>query len=614
MSCILLSGEASIKLQYRADIDGLRAIAILSVVFYHAFRPIFPGGYVGVDIFFVISGFLISSILMESLRNNKFSFIGFYVRRINRLFPALILVFLALIVAGWLELFHQEYESLSKYILAGIFFVSNFVLWEETGYFDMASESKPLLHFWSLAIEEQFYILWPLLLWLAWKKRFSFLFLIGALAFLSFGYHIKLTYTDLNGAFYSPFSRSWELLLGAALACLNSDKAPSKAMDELKSIAGLGLILLGFIYNEQGMNDWWWLLPPTVGTALAISAGPKAFLNRHLLSNRYIVGIGLISYPLYLWHWPLLSFAHIGLGEPILHIQASLVIVSFFLAAGTYLFVEKPLRKKYTGNNKAIALVASMLVIAGIALSIKLLDGVPQRLSLPTLTQTNPFIPECQNQRCEYGNLDSKKTIVLIGDSSASHYGKALRDTLGKNFKIVSVTENGCMISKSYPAKQSKDCESTYEQVSKMNEPNVYAMIRAQRWEAYFQTGSEVKQLIQEASNAYGMNPQKIILIGTTLDNDFACEVSKFYDIRFFQKTKCTPFENSKQKNKLFFKVAREMDLPSNLHLIDLAEIFCPQGQCQYIENGVSNYIDTMHLSKEGALKVIPEIKKAFSH
>ncbi len=204
--------------RYRADIDGLRAIAVLAVIGFHAFPDRFPGGFIGVDIFFVISGFLISTIIFESLERGRFSFSEFYGRRIRRIFPALVLVLAATYAFGWFHLLAMEYKQLGRHIAGGAGFLSNFVLWDEAGYFDTAAETKPLLHLWSLGIEEQFYVCWPLLLWLAWKMKWGFLRITLALGVISFALNIDAAYSNVVAAFYAPQTRFWELMAGALLA------------------------------------------------------------------------------------------------------------------------------------------------------------------------------------------------------------------------------------------------------------------------------------------------------------------------------------------------------------------------------------------------------------
>lgn len=210
--------------EYRSDIDGLRAVAILSVVGFHAFPFWVKGGFVGVDIFFVISGFLISTIIFGNLERNTFSFIEFYSRRIKRIFPALLVVLIACFAFGWFALLADDYKQLGKHMAAGAGFASNIVLWNESGYFDKAAETKPLLHLWSLGIEEQFYIVWPLLLWFAWKSRFNLLAMTFSVVAVSFVLNVRGIRTDAVAAFYSPQTRFWELLVGSVLAWLTLHK------------------------------------------------------------------------------------------------------------------------------------------------------------------------------------------------------------------------------------------------------------------------------------------------------------------------------------------------------------------------------------------------------
>lgn len=203
---------------YRPDIDGLRAIAILAVLGYHAFPNWIRGGFVGVDVFFVISGYLISSIIFSGLASGNFSFGNFYARRIRRIFPALILVLVTSYFFGAVALFSHEYSQLAKHIAAGSGFVSNLVFWSEAGYFDISGEKKVLLHLWSLGVEEQFYILWPLLVYIAWLWRRSLLLVTLLAAFASLAYGLAIIKSDTSAAFYSPVARFWEILLGALLA------------------------------------------------------------------------------------------------------------------------------------------------------------------------------------------------------------------------------------------------------------------------------------------------------------------------------------------------------------------------------------------------------------
>ena len=256
--------------QYRADIDGLRAIAVLSVVGFHAFPSWIQGGFIGVDVFFVISGFLISTIIIGNLEKNSFSFIEFYSRRVKRIFPALLLVLIACFVFGWFALFADEYKQLGKHVAGGAGFVLNFLLQNESGYFNNAAETKPLLHLWSLGVEEQFYIIWPLLMWFAWKQHLNMMKIAIAIGGISFVLNIYEVHNDIVAAFFSPQTRFWELMAGSVLAyvtlhkqdmlpklkqwldtrmgqtiCTQAAEENDKAMRNVQSVLGAVLIAIG---------------------------------------------------------------------------------------------------------------------------------------------------------------------------------------------------------------------------------------------------------------------------------------------------------------------------------------------------------------------------------
>ncbi|HEX3754908.1 MAG TPA: acyltransferase, partial [Rhizomicrobium sp.] len=391
-------------LDYRPDIDGLRAIAVLSVVAFHAFPAVVRGGFVGVDVFFVISGYLISGILFTSLERKRFSFLQFYARRIRRIFPALALVLFACLAAGWFLLFSNEYARLGKHVAGSAGFVANLVLWNESGYFDKAAATKPLLHIWSLGIEEQFYFVWPFLLYIIWKRRFWTPVVLAGIFIATFWINIYTAGSGNTAAdYYSPLTRFWELAAGALLAYFSLYKiapnplitklpapaarvfaaaaAPDPFINNLKAMAGLIAVLLAvFLVDEAGGYPGWWALLPVGGTYLMLSAGPKAWLNKRILANRLMVAVGLISYPLYLWHWPLLSFMRIVDGKaPAAPAAALAILLSVVLAWGTYILIEKPIRWGGSGAIKALFLIAVMGVMADAGYYVYISKGVPSR-------------------------------------------------------------------------------------------------------------------------------------------------------------------------------------------------------------------------------------------
>jgi peptidoglycan/LPS O-acetylase OafA/YrhL len=376
--------------KYRPDIDGLRALAVLSVVCYHAFPKAVTGGFVGVDVFFVISGFLISTIIFGSLfRYSYFDFSEFYGRRIRRIFPALAIVLLASFAVAYASLLAGEFEQFGKHVAGGAGFVSNIVLWSESGYFDNSAETKPLLHLWSLGVEEQFYIVWPVLLWLAWKLRFNLLTVCILCAGVSFILNIVNSRANIVADFYSPQTRFWELMLGTVLALVElryqqararfrhaandlistvvydaSYRNSATVLSNVESVAGIGLILFGIFYlHPYDKFPGWWALLPTVGAVLFISAGPSAYLNRVIFSNRIAVWFGLISFPLYLWHWPILSFSRIVAGHtPSLAYRWCAVAASIAAAWATFQFVEKNIRR--ARNTRLVSACLATIVAA----------------------------------------------------------------------------------------------------------------------------------------------------------------------------------------------------------------------------------------------------------
>lgn len=342
---------------YRPDIDGLRAVAVVSVILFHTFPKWVNGGFAGVDVFFVISGFLISSILFKSIDNGAFNFYDFYARRAKRIFPSLLVVLTTCTILGWYVLTTDEFRQLGKHIAAGAAFIANFSFWSESGYFDNSAETKPLLHLWSLGIEEQFYIVWPILLYWGHKKQVSFLHLGLALAIPSFFLNVILVSSHANAAFYLPIFRFWELLAGGLLAYIkpHGSEPPTgiAALDVFKqatflnicSIAGAALLASSFmLLDKSKLFPGWWALMPVSGTLLLIAAGPEALVNKRLLSNRAMVWVGLISYPAYLWHWPLLTFGRILEGGFMSkELRFALLVATIVLAAATHIFVERRL-------------------------------------------------------------------------------------------------------------------------------------------------------------------------------------------------------------------------------------------------------------------------------
>ena len=431
----------SSAVSYRPDIDGLRAIAVISVVIFHAFPRVIPGGFIGVDIFFVISGYLISRIIFSGFSHGEFSFLTFYTKRIRRIFPALILMLAVCYAFGWFILLAQEFSLLGKHVAAGAGFVSNLVLWSEAGYFDVSADTKPLLHLWSLGIEEQFYIFWPLLLWLASKIRINFLLIIIVLAVISFYFNVSSVASNSTATFYSPQTRFWELLAGAVLAWMavyHSENCQeiSNRFGNFLSWVGMILLLYGLsVITPELAFPGGWAIFPVLGSMLLIMSGSQTWINRTLLSNPCFVWIGLISFPLYLWHWPLLSFARLIEGKtPDLNIRFFLVFLSVILAWFTYRIVEQ--RVRYGGGSQRLLILCMIMVSIGwLGALTYVKDGFPERSYNKAVTSYADSIKVTNRNRecfdipygykkesgwyCNLGDKTAEAKVFLFGDSHA---------------------------------------------------------------------------------------------------------------------------------------------------------------------------------------------------
>ncbi|OFW87828.1 MAG: hypothetical protein A3J37_01445 [Alphaproteobacteria bacterium RIFCSPHIGHO2_12_FULL_45_9] len=427
--------------KYRPDIDGLRAVAVLSVLFFHAFPDLLRGGFIGVDIFFVISGFLISTIIFQNLQSNSFSFIEFFSRRIRRIFPSLFVVMASSFIAGWFILSADEYRMLGKHMVGGATFISNILLWRESGYFDSDADTKIFLHFWSLGIEEQFYIIWPLMLWAGWKRKINLFYMLLGFAAISFFLNIWGVNDQPVSTFFSPQTRFWELLVGAGLAYMTLYKTDilqkyKKGDGTKQSVIGLLLIISSIILvTKEVAFPGWWAVLPVAGSALLIFAGPDAWVNRKILASKPFVWVGLISFPLYLWHWPLLTFARIiEVDLPPLWVRAILVLVSIVLAWASYQFVEKPLRFGQNPKRNTVILAGLMALMALVGAVTFIKDGFMGRSVAQPFLDFTYDTSSLGFKRCEadtpLGKLgltycitnahnDEPINAVILGDSHA---------------------------------------------------------------------------------------------------------------------------------------------------------------------------------------------------
>jgi peptidoglycan/LPS O-acetylase OafA/YrhL len=434
-------------LRYRADIDGLRAVAVVAVILYHLNVSGFSGGFVGVDVFFVISGFLIASLISRELEEKRFSLLSFYERRVRRIVPALVVLLLVVSALAFWELFPAAYLRFGQSVAATSVFLSNVEFWRESDdYFTFYSLEKPLVHTWSLAIEEQFYLLFPpLLILLASRPRQWTIAVLAALAAISFGLSIWSVFAAPLAGFYLFHTRIWELLLGALIAVGAVPITSTRSVNNV--LAALGISMIAFavaIYTSRTGFPGLAALLPCVGAALIIYAGLRdaPAINR-ILSSKPTVFVGLISYSLYLWHWPIYVFATYHLARDLSAVEkAALVAASFAIAACSWRFVEQPFRRPggVMPRRQLFVQAAAIMVVLGVSgAGIYLADGVPQRFTpevqalLAPQTYFRRF--SCDPGRseqtpagvmCRMGRAEGPATFIVWGDAHAQALSPAI--------------------------------------------------------------------------------------------------------------------------------------------------------------------------------------------
>ncbi len=665
---------------YRADIDGLRALAVLSVVAFHAFPGWVSGGFVGVDIFFVISGFLISTIIYTSLELGSFSFVDFYSRRIRRIFPALILVLYSCYVFGWFVLLSDEYMQLGKHIAAGAGFVSNFVLWNESGYFDTAAETKPLLHLWSLGIEEQFYIVWPLILWAAWQRRFNLLTISILVAGISFTLNLLDYRTDGVANFFSPQTRFWELLAGSLLAYITHPKLRSvkgaterltvsawpaftgdvrmsgksvRILQDAVGLLGALLVIVSlFAITKEKRFPGIWAILPVLGSVLVIAAGTHSWINRVVLSNRVLVWFGVISFPLYLWHWPLLSFARIIEGEaPGGLIRFGAVLCAVGLAWLTYKLLEHPLRFNQRARLTTLGLIGFMAPLALIGYVTLEHDGLKDR----SVVQRNTFSPDPAMKyeanpasRCSIPNVSEHvvcemyrsdralATIVLLGDSTVGVWLPVFLDVAKKkNINVMRLEHPSCPpllgVRKThfrFPASRhycdSETMQKVFDYVGAAKPELIFVLSAWNSYSPYsnreFVTngsepeadGSTTRRAIEEQ---VPITLRKLSAVGQVvvfkawpfLPRNPVYHVDRMPFVKKREAIVSASYADFKRDSEFIESVFKKIDF--RVEFFDPAAKICDTLQCSSVYNNVKLYHDTYHISTAGALQFRPEIE-----
>ncbi|HET9391137.1 MAG TPA: acyltransferase family protein [Steroidobacteraceae bacterium] len=492
-------------LAYRPDIDGLRAVAVGLVVLFHAFPGVRSGGFVGVDVFFVISGYLITGIVLGSLDAGKFDLRVFYQRRVRRILPALLIVLAACCAFGWLTLLPSELKWLGSTLSWCASFLANmFFATRSGGYFEPANESNPLLHLWSLGVEEQFYLAWPLLMMLAGRYRVVLPTLLAVVA-SSFAISLWGAWYDPAKHFYLPTARAWELAVGGLLACVGTSQG-RLAWRAAGPVSCAGLVLIGaggVLWQADEPVPGSWSLLPTAGATLLIWAGPSGFVNRWLLSRRPMIWIGQISYPLYLWHWPIFSFAYIFLGRAPAPLEsACAVVVAVAAAAATYRFVELPVRHGRFGGKAAFTLLAGLACFAFLGVALQN-EWIPARLSGPLAAKWDDAVTDWHYPG--EGEVDPRSglamltvsshralKVVFVGDSHIQQYwprvDRVIRYRPAAARTAVFASHSACPPLPGLEIRRpGHDCSAVFERaIDRACQPDVDTVVFGAFWESYF--------------------------------------------------------------------------------------------------------------------------------
>lgn len=663
----------------------------MAVVFYHAFPEYLKGGFIGVDIFFVISGFLISSILYRHLFSTtnpgKINLVDFYIRRVRRIFPALLAVLITSLVLGYFVLLPDEYKLLGKHTLGGSVYINNLMLYDETGdYFNASSNAKPLLHLWSLGVEEQFYLIFPILLFILYKTNLNFVLSLTIFTVVSFCLNRNgVNHHQQTASFYLPWCRFWELSLGAILAYVvnyysaliqriqssiicnkitfilsnvllreYSEKSRKLLFANLLSLLGLITIFVGVFCIKNDTNfPGTRALVPVLGAVMIIGAGKEAFINKKLLSNPIMVYLGLISYPLYLWHWPLLSFAFICEGQiPATWIRVSAIFLSIFLSVITFTFIEPSLRYGAFAKTKAIALFVLLLGVGFIGYRIYALDGLPKRFpEMLTIDEDskkfeeymNKGYNECIQEYPEWGNdyrwwpnecvinRGNKNSIFLVGDSHAAHLMFGLWSIIHKNsnFGLIEFVNNSNVpflgliavhrdptIAKHNRYRVPIKDQAIYDSFKDDN-VKIYVMAHYPSEDSRMMdlNGNEIlfddpysvyKKYAENTFYIFKQNNKKILFILTNPTLPFDPTSCKGRPFSITLQNNCqfdrSIYDNN-QRFSIYNKAIKDVAVNyDNVTILDLSKYFCDDRYC-YVENNGSNlYLkDGGHLNYQGS-------------
>ncbi|HCX6044665.1 TPA: acyltransferase [Escherichia coli] len=631
---------------YRPDIDGLRAVAVLLVLFFHAGFDFFSGGYVGVDVFFVISGYLITGILVSGIEKNKYSFKTFILSRITRLYPALIFTVIITIIVGFLVFSPTDYFSLSKTALYTITSVSNFYFWMKSGYFDTSSETNPLLHTWSLSVEQQFYLIWPLVISLAIrsgrKRALTAILIIG---FISLCFSEAFVKIDPTSNYYMMPFRIFEFAAGGALAFRRGGAHKPSVTHDIGLVSGLVLIIFSSItYGKATAFPGIHAMVPAIGACLCILYGNQSRLS-FIIKNTAVVAIGIVSYSIYLVHWPIFVFYKYYIYRPVTDIEKlALIITSVTTGFVLYLLIENKFRKiNITSLNKmslsALASVffiflSSVLIIKNNGYDFRVNDYFKERVSNSRELHFQLYGGAGYYfGSYELGDKTAKKpSAVLMGDSFARQYAAVMDERLkNEKIKVVTAFQDGCWFSESNTTiesgKPKPQCIEMFNKAIELSNKYNIPIIFGLRWVGYkdmigtldgkikkFSDNDDFLEFAKDnVNNLLTKISGKVIILGlpagaTGETSVASCIERPDYLPLYCSRFLTTPIDDSIlwKTNELFRKMAESN---YRVDFFDPNDALCENNTCSTLTDDYQFiYSDSIHLSKTGANLVM--IKK----
>ncbi|MBP5969619.1 MULTISPECIES: acyltransferase family protein [Pseudomonas] len=633
----------------RRDIDGLRALAVIPVVLFHFGFNTFSGGFVGVDVFFVISGFLITTILFREISAKRFSFVDFWARRARRIIPALTVVMLVTLALGWLLLTAKDFSELGRTVRYQSLFISNILFMREDGYFQPASDLKPLLHTWSLAVEEQYYIFFPLLMAVLIRYVRHWRWMLFAVLLVSFGLNLAYIQSKPEFTFFSLPTRAWELLCGAMLAVLPAPKQAVRPwLYQAVGLAGLAAVLAAvFTFDKSTVFPGWAALPPVLGTAALIWSGAQgAGWTARLLSLRPLVWVGLLSYSLYLWHWPVYVYANAISIDGIQPVEAiGWMALSLGLAWLSLRYVELPFREKrlLAGRNAVLAGgLAAIVVLVATGSAIRSADGVPQRLTGKALEYAQSREWRAGQMKCMLvtqdksldkaclvgGNQNTPATQLFWGDSHAAALLPAIESNArreGRPVWLFSMSACPPILSEDIRQRCQDFNEQTMERVRSLGVKDV---VLASNWSLYVygREDGDKKVLLNAHDNTAQAEQRMAAALKARVAalREAGVQVWLFREVPLQRKgiiNRLTslarigrsaeglgrPLEEHLARQHFLSELFTSMSAEDpGVHVIDPTPLMCPDGICSIEVNGHSQYKDEDHLSDVGSARLSP--------